>query len=73
MEKRNSWGHIITVSSMSGHRVVALGGANTFYSATKAAATALMEGLRQEVGQCQRSWEAVGQGVYSIGYQWRLP
>ena len=41
-------GHIIHVSSMSGHRVVP-SAATHFYSATKFAVRALAEGLRQEL------------------------
>lgn len=47
MKKRGHYGHIINISSMSGHRVPPGGGA--FYAATKHALRALTEGLRQEV------------------------
>ncbi|KAM3602508.1 uncharacterized protein V6R79_005435 [Siganus canaliculatus] len=49
MKERNvDDGHIINISSMSGHRVV--NNADThFYTATKFAVTALTEGLRQEL------------------------
>ncbi|XP_019641172.1 PREDICTED: dehydrogenase/reductase SDR family member 11-like [Branchiostoma belcheri] len=39
-------GHIITLNSMSGHRLV---GSNAFYSMTKFAITAMTEGLRREL------------------------
>ncbi len=39
-------GHIVNISSMSGHRVPGKGG---FYSATKFAVRAMTEGLRQEL------------------------
>ena len=43
-------GQIIMMNSMSGHRVPNLaGGTSLFYSATKFAVTALLEGWRQEV------------------------
>ena len=45
MVKRNS-GHIVTVSSMSGHRVTPGGG---MYAATKHGVRALMEGIRQDL------------------------
>jgi len=46
MKKRGRYGHVINVSSMSGHRVPP--GAGAFYAATKHALRALTEGLRQE-------------------------
>lgn len=46
MSRRGVYGHIINISSMSGHRVVQGSG---FYSATKHALRALTEGLRLEV------------------------
>lgn len=48
MKGAGEWGHIINVSSMSGHRVPAGGGAGGFYAATKHAVRAMTEGLRQE-------------------------
>ena len=43
-------GQIIMINSMSGHRVPNMAGGKTrFYSATKFAVTALLEGWRQEV------------------------
>ena len=47
-EKGINDGHIVHVSSMSGHRVVP-SSATHFYSATKFAVRALAEGLRQEL------------------------
>ena len=41
-----SGGHVVNISSMSGHRVPGKGG---FYSATKFAVRAMTEGLRQEL------------------------
>ena len=52
MERRGEFGHIINVSSMSGHRVPDGASGGAFYSATKFALRALTEGLRQEV-----SWQ----------------
>lgn len=49
MERRGQFGHIINISSMSGHRVPDGAGGGAFYSATKFALRALTEGLRQEV------------------------
>ena len=42
----DSGGHIVNISSMSGHRVPGRGG---FYSASKFAVRAITEGLRQEL------------------------
>tara|TARA_R110000850_G_scaffold249163_4_gene374068 strand:+ start:201 stop:959 length:759 start_codon:yes stop_codon:yes gene_type:complete len=42
----DSGGHVVNISSMSGHRVPGKGG---FYAATKFAVRALTEGLRQEL------------------------
>merc|ERR1712156_762001 len=43
-------GHVILVNSMAGHRVAPIpGGKTRFYTATKFAVTALLEGWRQEV------------------------
>lgn len=50
MERRGQFGHIINISSMSGHRVPDGASGGAFYSATKFALRALTEGLRQEVG-----------------------
>lgn len=49
MERRGRFGHIINISSMSGHRVPDGASGGAFYSATKYALRALTEGLRQEV------------------------
>lgn len=46
MRERSNAGHIIHISSMSGHRVPASGGV---YAASKFAVRALTEGLRQEL------------------------
>eukprot|EP00884_Botryococcus_braunii_P022818 jgi/Botrbrau1/921/Bobra.0167s0034.1 len=48
MKRRGSFGHIINISSMSGHRVAFGGTGGGFYAATKHAVRALSEGLRQE-------------------------
>ena len=49
MKRRGQYGHIINISSMSGHRVPNGASGGTFYAATKHALRALTEGLRQEV------------------------
>ncbi len=49
MARRGQYGHIINISSMSGHRVPDAASGGAFYSATKFALRALTEGLRQEV------------------------
>lgn len=49
MARRGQYGHVINISSMSGHRVPDGAGGGAFYSATKFALRALTEGLRQEV------------------------
>ena len=49
MTRREQYGHIINISSMSGHRVPNAASGGAFYAATKYALRALTEGLRQEV------------------------
>ncbi len=49
MQRRSAFGHVINISSMSGHRVPDGASGGAFYSATKYALRALTEGLRQEV------------------------
>ena len=49
MKRRGQYGHIINISSMSGHRVPNGASGGAFYAATKHALRALTEGLRQEV------------------------
>lgn len=56
MERRGIFGHIINISSMSGHRVPDGASGGAFYSATKFALRALTEGLRQEVGLVSSSY-----------------
>lgn len=51
MTRRGKYGHIINISSMSGHRVPNGASGGAFYAATKHALRALTEGLRQEVSQ----------------------
>ncbi len=53
MKRRGQFGHIINISSMSGHRVPNGASGGAFYAATKHALRALTEGLRQEVRHCQ--------------------
>jgi len=48
MQKRSSWGHIINLVGLSGHRIPDAPAGGTFFSATKFAVKALTEGLRQE-------------------------
>lgn len=48
MTRRGQYGHIINISSMSGHRVPNGASGGAFYAATKHALRALTEGLRQE-------------------------
>lgn len=55
-------GHIINISSMSGHRVPGRGG---FYAATKFAVRAMTEGLRQEL---RHSGNATRVGSVSPGF-----
>ncbi len=54
MKRRGQYGHIINISSMSGHRVPNGASGGAFYAATKHALRALTEGLRQEVRHHQR-------------------
>lgn len=49
MTRREQYGHIINISSMSAHRVPNGSSGGTFYAATKHALRAITEGLRQEV------------------------
>ena len=70
MRQRGEWGHIIHVSSLSGHRVPVGAGAGSFYAATKHAVRALTEGLRQEVGLEVKLMGACHFGVMSCGPEW---
>lgn len=55
-------GQVIMVNSMSGHRVPhMMGGKTRFYSATKFAVTALLEGWRQEVRDLGKNNIRIGQ------------
>ena len=56
MTRREQYGHIINISSMSGHRVPNGASGGAFYAATKYALRALTEGLRQEVRLRIKSW-----------------
>ncbi|KAM9318132.1 dehydrogenase/reductase SDR family member 11-like [Pholidichthys leucotaenia] len=56
-ERKVDDGHIINLSSMSGHRVVAVTDIH-FYSATKFAVTALTEALRQELREAKSNIRA---------------
>ena len=49
MTRRGQYGHVVNISSMSGHRVPNGSSGGSFYAATKHALRALTEGLRQEV------------------------
>jgi hypothetical protein len=53
MQRRSSWGHIINMVGLSGHRIPDAPAGGTFFAATKFAVKALTEGLRQEV---RRLW-----------------
>lgn len=53
MTRREQYGHIINISSMSAHRVPNGASGGSFYAATKHALRAITEGLRQEVALCQ--------------------
>jgi NADP-dependent 3-hydroxy acid dehydrogenase YdfG len=50
MQQRGTWGHIINMVGLSGHRIPDAPAGGTFFSASKHAVRALTEGLRQEVG-----------------------
>lgn len=63
MQRRGSFGHIINISSMSGHRVPDGAGGGSFYSATKYALRALTEGLRQEVHSTRPSTAQLSLGI----------
>jgi len=49
MTENDVAGHVVHISSMSGHRVVPSGHKTNFYSATKFAVRALTDGLRNEL------------------------
>ncbi len=49
MKRRNSYGHIINMVGLSGHRIPDGPQGGGFYCATKAAVKTITEGLRQEV------------------------
>jgi NAD(P)-dependent dehydrogenase (short-subunit alcohol dehydrogenase family) len=48
MRRRNTWGHIINMVGLSGHRIPDAPAGGTFFAATKFAVRAITEGLRQE-------------------------
>lgn len=48
MARRNSYGHIVNMVGLSGHRIPDAPQGGTFYSATKFAVRAITDGLRQE-------------------------
>lgn len=48
MRRRNSWGHVINMVGLSGHRIPDAPAGGTFFAATKFAVRAITEGLRQE-------------------------
>jgi NADP-dependent 3-hydroxy acid dehydrogenase YdfG len=48
MRRRNTWGHIINMVGLSGHRIPDAPVGGTFFAATKFAVRAITEGLRQE-------------------------
>ena len=63
MTRRGQYGHVVNISSMSGHRVPNGSSGGSFYAATKHALRALTEGLRQEVRErCQ----ARGEGALTL-------
>ena len=49
MKRRNSYGHIINMVGLSGHRIPDGPQGGGFYCATKSALKTITEGLRQEV------------------------
>jgi len=70
MTEHKMAGHIIHVSSMSGHRVVASSIRTNFYSATKHAVRALTEGLRNELRALQSPIRisSVSPGLVETGF-----
>jgi hypothetical protein len=50
MKRRGSYGHIINMIGLSGHRIPDGPQGGGFYAATKSAVKTITEGLRQEVG-----------------------
>ena len=59
MTRREQYGHVINISSMSAHRVPNGASGGSFYAATKHALRALTEGLRQEVRLHLRALKAL--------------
>lgn len=60
MKRRNSYGHIINMVGLSGHRIPDGPQGGGFYCATKAAVKTITEGLRQEVSARRAgAWGAV--------------
>lgn len=51
MKRRGSYGHIINMVGLSGHRIPDGQQGGGFYCATKAAVKTITEGLRQEVSR----------------------
>ncbi|XP_013385782.1 dehydrogenase/reductase SDR family member 11 isoform X2 [Lingula anatina] len=72
-ERKVDDGHIILISSMSGHRVIP-SAAIHFYSATKYAVTGILEGLRNEVRALKTNIRisAVSPGVVETEFAYRL-
>lgn len=54
MMRRESYGHIINMVGLSGHRIPDGPQGGGFYCGTKAAVKTITEGLRQEVRQRRR-------------------
>eukprot|EP00775_Hariotina_reticulata_P003582 gene3582-3848_t len=48
MRRRGSWGHVINMVGLSGHRIPDAAAGGTFFAATKFAVRAITDGLRQE-------------------------
>jgi len=53
MRRRGSWGHVINMVGLSGHRIPDAAAGGTFFAATKFAVRAITEGLRQEARAAQ--------------------
>jgi NADP-dependent 3-hydroxy acid dehydrogenase YdfG len=56
MRRRNTWGHIINMVGLSGHRIPDGPAGGTFFAATKFAVRAITEGLRQEARANKVRW-----------------
>lgn len=71
MRRRNSYGHIINMVGLSGHRIPDGPQGGGFYCATKYAVRAITEGLRQEArgAKVPLRVSGISPGVWAAGWR----